>query len=451
MADKSCFVVMGFGIKTDLATGRKLNLDKSYEALIKPVVEGKGIRCLRADEIRHAGSINLQMFQQLLSADIVVADISTANVNAFYELGLRHALKPRTTIIISESQYGYPFDLNGLNISSYTHLGENIDYFEVMRFQKLLGEMLDSILNDTKPDSPIYTLITDLIPPMLNDQAVNLVDRIGDVLTARTQAIEAEQDPDIQTLSLKIKQAEAFLKAKNFPEAKAAFANALRMLSEEDNPKLLANNVYLIQRLALTTYQAKQPDEISALKEALALLRQIDLDHTNDTETVALAGAIEKHLYELGDGIDHLENAVLSFQRSYYLLHNRYHAINLAYLFHLRSSTDLDNTEEEKIADRVWANRMRHDVLNLCSIDEARLAEMEKQLTSSTGIASDDQHTMIAEQRFWINVNRAEACFGLGDTPGFQAAIANAILIPHEDWMMKSFTDQLEQLKKLMK
>ena len=33
-----CFVVMGFGIKIDLATGRKLNLDKSYNALIKPVV-----------------------------------------------------------------------------------------------------------------------------------------------------------------------------------------------------------------------------------------------------------------------------------------------------------------------------------------------------------------------------------------------------------------------------
>ncbi len=97
---KKCFVVMGFGIKTDLATGRKLNLDKSYQALIKPVVESKNITCVRADEIRHSGSIDLQMYQQLLSADIVIADLSTANVNAFYELGIRHALKPRTTIIM---------------------------------------------------------------------------------------------------------------------------------------------------------------------------------------------------------------------------------------------------------------------------------------------------------------------------------------------------------------
>src|SRR5690606_32737750 len=113
----------------DLATGRKLNLDKSYQALIKPVVESKNITCVRADEIRHAGSIDLQMYQQLLSADIVIADLSTANVNAFYELGIRHALKPRTTIIMSEELLGYPFDVNHIVINRYTHLGDSIDYF----------------------------------------------------------------------------------------------------------------------------------------------------------------------------------------------------------------------------------------------------------------------------------------------------------------------------------
>ena len=38
-----CFVVMGFGTKTDYATGRKLDLNKSYRLLIKPVVEEKGL------------------------------------------------------------------------------------------------------------------------------------------------------------------------------------------------------------------------------------------------------------------------------------------------------------------------------------------------------------------------------------------------------------------------
>ena len=68
-----CFVVMGFGVKTDFATGRKLDLDKSYKNMIKPVVEAKGLECVRADEIRHSGSIDVPMYEQLLNADVVVA------------------------------------------------------------------------------------------------------------------------------------------------------------------------------------------------------------------------------------------------------------------------------------------------------------------------------------------------------------------------------------------
>jgi hypothetical protein len=79
----TCFVVMGFGIKTDYQTGRKLDLDKSYQNLIKPAVEAAGLKCIRADEIVHAGLIDVPMYEQLLNADIVIADVSTMNPNAF--------------------------------------------------------------------------------------------------------------------------------------------------------------------------------------------------------------------------------------------------------------------------------------------------------------------------------------------------------------------------------
>ena len=55
MSDDSCFVVMGFGKKTDLATGRTLDLDKSYNNLVRPAVESTGLRCIRSDEIVHTG------------------------------------------------------------------------------------------------------------------------------------------------------------------------------------------------------------------------------------------------------------------------------------------------------------------------------------------------------------------------------------------------------------
>src|SRR5215204_4328357 len=166
---KRCFVVMGFGIKTDYATGRKLDLNKSYRLLIKPVVEEQGLICIRADEIRHSGSIDLPMYRELLKADVVIADLSTANVNAFYELGIRHALRPRTTIVVSEDKMAYPFDVNHISITSYTHLGNAIDFDEVARFRKVLGDKLDAVLKLDEPDSPVYTYLK-LVPPALQKE-----------------------------------------------------------------------------------------------------------------------------------------------------------------------------------------------------------------------------------------------------------------------------------------
>ncbi|MDQ6624383.1 MAG: DUF4071 domain-containing protein, partial [Verrucomicrobiota bacterium] len=119
---------MGFGKKTDFETGRVLDLDQSYKNLIKPAVEAAGLKCIRADEVVHSGLIDVPMYELLLTADVVVADLSTSNRNAFYELGVRHALRPYTTVVIAEEvmMKTSPFDLNHVAIRSYRHLGEDI-------------------------------------------------------------------------------------------------------------------------------------------------------------------------------------------------------------------------------------------------------------------------------------------------------------------------------------
>lgn len=446
MAQKNCFVVMGFGIKTDLATGRKLNLDKSYQALIKPVVESKGIHCVRADEILHSGSIDLQMYQQLLSADIVIADLSTANVNAFYELGIRHALKPKTTIIISEELLNYPFDLNHIVINKYSHLGDSIDYFEVLRFQKHLGETIDKVLESETPDSPVYTFLDGLIPPSLKTKARKVVTQIEKAITASV-ANQSSSDP---TLSILIKQGEEALKSKQFEAARLLFETALKTVTH-DGESALSNNIYLVQRLALATYQSRQPDYVSALEEALALLRKIDLGRTNDPETVALAGSIEKHIFEEGQGDIHLDNAIQLYQRGYYLLHNRHNGINLAYLLHLRSTTALAVSKQDVVADMVWANRIRKEVLQLC-IKDLKAIELMEEKTGSMNehTISDEQKEIIEDQKFWIAVNKAEAHYGLGEMMEYETAAAIAKTVKHEDWMMESFQKQLDKLSKLM-
>src|SRR3954468_11754278 len=164
----TCFVVMGFGKKTDFETGRTLDLDMSYQNMIKPAVEAAGLKCIRADEIVHSGQIDVPMYEQLLNADVVVADLSTSNKNAFYELGVRHALRPYTTVVIAEDGIKtFPFDVNHIAIRQYHHLGEDIGFEEVMRFRDVLTNAITTILNNQPPakDSPVYTYLTNLTPP----------------------------------------------------------------------------------------------------------------------------------------------------------------------------------------------------------------------------------------------------------------------------------------------
>jgi tetratricopeptide (TPR) repeat protein len=452
---------MGFGLKTDYATGRKLDLNKSYRLLIKPVVEEKGLVCIRADEIRHSGAIDLPMYRELLKADVVIADLSTANVNAFYELGIRHALRPRTTIVISEDKLTYPFDLNHVKITSYTHLGDGIEYEEVERFRKVLGETLQAVLDKEDPDSPVYTFLDQLRPPSLEEQ----VEEAAKIENAKAEAEEksnkskpATEEKDDKskvlenkTLSLLIEQGEDAINKKQFAKARKFFDSALLIGNNPENPSL-NNDPYLVHRLAFSTYKSKEPDEVTALKDALELLKQLDLDHTNDPETVTIAGAVEKKLYEIGQGDKHLSNAILFFERGYFLLNNRYNAINLGYTLNCRASSSLSPTKEEQIADMVYANRTRRRVLVICDNDWTNVTQREERV--SKDVAENEEITrqrfINTEIKFWICVNRAEAYFGLGEFDKYRQAVEEAKAIPHQQWMMESFEDQMGRLRSLL-
>ena len=446
-----CFVVMGFGIKTDLATGRKLNLDKSYNALIKPVVEAKGLECLRADEIRHAGSIDLPMYNELLTAEVVIADISTANANAFYELGLRHALKPRTTIVISENEMNYPFDLNHILINKYTHLGENIDYFEVLRFQKLLGETIDQVLNSQTPDSPIYTFLNDLIPPSLQKKATAVAKEVDEAIKSGISPVD--KTADNPTLAILIKQAESALDEKQYSLSKGLFNAALLMINSSSENKPASNDSYLIHRFAYATYKACEPDEKSALTEAKTILSSLDLAHTNDAETVILAGRIEKKLYFNHGDESHLSNAILYFERGYFLLNNRFNGINLAFLLNLRVNSSIFSDAQDKLADMVFANRIRKTVLVMCAKDSTKMNERRR----AYHVNEQENETLVANQKqqddieyFWITVNKAEANYGLGNMEAYELAHNEARQLPHEDWMMHAFEEQLKTLRSVL-
>ena len=354
MPMKTCFVVMGFGTKTDYTKPKTFNLDKTYRNIIKPAALAAGLECVRADEIVHSGNINVPMYEQLLKADVVVADVSTYNCNAFYELGVRHALRPYTTIIISEDGLTFPFDLGQIAIRKYHHLGEGIDYDEVERMQKELSEAMKIISNSATDDSPVYTFVKDLKPPMLT--VAEAIASAAATLPLQTGSIFdlAAGSAGNPTLSVLMQQAEKALQKENFIEAKTLYA---------DLHEKVPNDVSVVHKLTLATYKAKIPTEMEALKEARALLDGLNPGESTDTETLGLLQAVEKRLWNLAGDRSDLEKAIWSSEKAFYLKNDFYNGINLAFLYNVRASI---SEGPDAVTDFVLAQRTRRRVVVIC-------------------------------------------------------------------------------------
>ena len=106
---KLCFVVGPIG--SDDSTDR-IRADWLLEMVIEPVMEDfQQFEIKRADKISTPGMIDAQIINALLNADLVIADLSSLNPNAFYEIGIRHmAQKP--IIHMQAIEEKIPFDVS---------------------------------------------------------------------------------------------------------------------------------------------------------------------------------------------------------------------------------------------------------------------------------------------------------------------------------------------------
>ena len=105
------------------------------------------------------------MYEWLFKADLVIADLSTYNVNAVFELGVRYALRPHATIIVAEELFQTRFDFSHIAIRRYKHLGDDIGAKEARRFRDDLKTAIAAIVA-SETDSPIYTFLPNLKPPV---------------------------------------------------------------------------------------------------------------------------------------------------------------------------------------------------------------------------------------------------------------------------------------------
>lgn len=362
---------MGFGTKTDYEFGRTFDLDATYEAIIKPAAEENNLRCIRADEIMHSGIIDTSMYEMLLRAELVIADISTGNVNAVYELGVRHALRPYSTIIMKESAGKLHFDLNHINTFHYEHLGKDIGHREATRARRELGGLISKVIAAKTPDSPVYTYLPKLQQPRLSDEEYAELLNVAEAMQERFLELFRAGDTAMRD---------------------DRFVDAVKVFAELKEVK--ASDPFVVQQLALATYKSKEPSALEALLKANEIISELTPEQSNDPETLGIHGAINKRLWELTQNIVQLDVAVRSYGRGFEVRRDYYNGENFALCLDLRAQQQSDLAEAEY--DRMSARKVRLAVYEI-----------------TKGIMDTETFAERSDRR-WVLASSASMAFALG-------------------------------------
>ena len=442
----TCFVVTGFGRKTDFTTGRVLDLDKTYEQLVQPAFDRVGINAFRAIDANLTGSIDSIMYQWLYEADIVIADLSTLNANVFYELGVRHAQKPNTTVIIAESvlMSKIPFDLSSFVIHSYDHAGDEIAADEQKRFVDHLAMILQGILDVEKErlakapeterenDSPVYTFLPGMTPPQYAFEK-----HLAPPLYLPPAARAKKPVEERESLASIIEAAENAKKQNEFERSIELFAKAIEKAGQSKP------DIFLAQRLALVTYKnaerkfqdgkIDQATAIDGLLEAEDILKRYCAPKiSTDPETLGLSGAINKRIHSISDDMAYLDRAIDFYERGFYVKQDYYNGINVAFMYTMKAN--LLDDRYEAIVNYGHANMIRKKV-----------AEIVQE------IIEDEEHfgTLPDSEKQWIYMTQAECFQGMGMDADAQQ-LAQQIEKVATEFGKDAFKDQQQKLRKAM-
>lgn len=304
MSNKTCFVVMGYGVKKIPGTLVKLNLDDVYFKFIKPVLSQNHLKSVystqayRGDEVPTSLAINKNFITSIFLADIVIADISTLNQNAIYELGLRHAMRPKSTIILCEELTinKYPFFDISMNPQLRYHRKKIVSD---ENYRKTLQDKLEDILisclesNTDYIDSPVFDFKLYKIKPLVQ------LDKNLHVAGASIRTI--------------IEKAENLKENMLFKEAENQYLQVLNLSFDED----------ILSQYLLCRY--KKDLSLKNLLLTLSYVKEkIDLDTSTNENLLGIVAAINKQIFGLTKECKFLEQA-----RRYYKNGSNFESGNL--------------------------------------------------------------------------------------------------------------------------
>lgn len=294
-----CFVLMPFGNKPD-ASGGVIDFDAVYRDLIAPAVREADLEPIRADEEMSGGIIHKPMFERLIFCQFAVADLTTANANVFYELGIRHSVRPWSTVLLFAQGRGQlPFDVSSLRALPYllapAGAPDNVD-----AARKALVERLqfarEASQKDPVTDSPLFQLV-DGYPELDHERTDIFRDRVRYSLekkekleAARKQGVEALREIEKELGDFSGVESGVLIDLYLSYRAVKAWQDMIDLAGRMPRP--VAVTVMVREQLALALNRAGKGDE--AEKMLLDLIEE----RGPSSETYGLLGRVYKDRWD---------------------------------------------------------------------------------------------------------------------------------------------------------
>jgi hypothetical protein len=141
MDKQTCFVIMPFSEP----------FDSNYENVIKPTIIQSGLTPIRGDEIFSANAIMEDIWKNIATCRLLVAELTGQNPNVYYELGIAHTLDKPVILLIQKGEK-LPFDISAIRAITYDTTES--DWME--QFAKILKKTIASLLQGSGHERPYW-------------------------------------------------------------------------------------------------------------------------------------------------------------------------------------------------------------------------------------------------------------------------------------------------------
>lgn len=372
------FVVMPFGKKPNKTHSYIIDFDEIYNSTILPALNSvNDIVSIREDAELFGGIIHRTMYEKLVCTDIVLADLSNENPNVFYELGIRHAARPYSNILIcnKDIEQRIPFDISPLRIVFYQLVDGKLLSQEQQYLSEQIKKRLQMLLKETPvTDSPLYELIPEF--PNIDQTKTQLFREYFEKCSALYRQIESS------STATDLKQLEQYIE--NLPGAKEDLINILRLfieklrsleefseivnLIEKYREQKCIQNEFFGQQYALAL------NRIGQVEKAVNEIQRVMITYGESPESYGILGRIYKDKYTQTSQIGYLDKAIESYEKGFNLdIRDFYPGVNLATL--LLQKGDANSISKMKniitiLQYTLSQNQINSDIWQQCSFIE---------------------------------------------------------------------------------